>query len=306
MKKYLAFMVMLILAASIMSGCLLMVPDETKNVHSGNAGTTTETKKPGDDVVPTTQTVESGEVTVDEEVVYDQNQVRITVLELREGWAGSELKVCVENNSEKNIVFTGDNFIVNGITISGYAYIDVAAGKKSNEAIDFYADQLETAGIDCIATIEAPDAHIYDSDSYDELFATPFSITTSAGADYRQTIRDEGDVIFSEAGIVVVAQKYTDSIWGPAVRLLVKNETGKNVIISAENISVNDYTISAWLYDVIYKDTVRYCELDIFNSELEENGIEKVENITFSLNIIEDGTFDRIVESGELKVVVSE
>ena len=305
MKKAFLIILALVILCGSLAGCIELPVEVTQNVHNGNQNGGQNTGNgTGNTTAPNAVATSPQEVTVEKTVVYDQNNVKITVTGLENGWLGKELKLLVENNTTHNIALSADEFIINGITVIGFAYIEVAAGKKANGSFEFYSTTMEVAGIDTFATIDAPDAHIVDTDSYDTLMQTPFSVVTSAGADYQQPIRDDGDVIFQEAGVTVIAQKYTHDIWGPAIRLVVKNETGKNIIVSAENVSVNDFTISAWLYDTVYRDTVRFCELDLFDSGLEENGIEKVQYVTFTLEIIENATWDRIAVSGELKVIV--
>lgn len=306
MKKALVLIIVSVLLLGCLSGCDLSVNDETRNVYTEGTGSPANSETATGTTEQTSTEATQVEATIAQTVVFDQNNVKITAVELVDGWIGTEVKLTVENNTNKNIALSGDNFVVNGITVSGYLYIDVAAGKKSNDVITFYSEELEKAGIENIATVKALDAHIFDSDSFDTICQTPFSLFTSLGENYQQTVQDDGDVIFNEAGVEVIAQKYTDSIFGPAIRLLVKNNCGKDIIVSAENISVNDFTVSAWLYDTVYEDTVRYCELDVFNSELEDNGISKVEHITFTLDIIEATTLDRIAESDELKVIVAD
>ena len=97
----------------------------------------------------------------------------------------------------------------------------------------------------------------------------PFAIETSASATYTQTIDETGDVLYDENGVTVIAKIFTDSFLGHTVRLLIKNNTGKDILASADNVSVNGFTVNAWMHNAVYVDTVRYCELDMFASDLE-------------------------------------
>ena len=201
---------------------------------------------------------------------------------------------------------TGMDVIVNGITMNGYLYIDVAAEKKANGVLEIYTDSLQVAGIEQIATVNAVDAYIYDTDSYETIVNTPFAVTTSLGAEYRQALDETGDVLYESNGVAVISKIISDGLFGKTVLLYVRNESGKNVIIQGENISVNGFTIDAWLYDNVYADTVRFCGLDIFTTALEENGITEIEDVSFTISIIDPQSFNTIASSDEIQIYVNE
>ena len=315
MKKIIALLLVLVLVFVGVYGCDDAEPDASignpSNNHEEDTKKPTEANNHGAETNPTEKetepvpsTTENEETSIDEMVIYDANDIKITVKGLSESWTGPEIKVLVENNSEHNIVFSGSDFIVNGITVSGNAYIDVAAGKKSNDTISFYSSVLEAAGIKDFATIEGVDTYIYDSDSYDDLYTVPFVIKTSIADSYVQEFDDSGDVLFEESGVKVVGKLLHEEFYGYTVVLFVKNDTGKEIIVSADDISVNGFTITAWMYDTVFADTVRFCELTIPESELEDNDITDVENITFTVEIVDPVSYDLIVSSGEIEVVV--
>lgn len=319
MKKLLAMMLALCMVLAIFAGCAASPSDDddTKKPNGNSSSQNKDDDKDDDkdndkdsdkddDKDSDKDDNDSKKVTVEETVIYDENDIKVTVKSLDEGWSGPELKVLVENNTDKDIAFSADEFIINGITLSGFGYVEAAAGKKANDTISFYEEQLELCGIETIATIVGVDAHIFDSESYDDLYETPFSITTSAGADYEQIIDDSGDVLFESDGVTVIYKGMGEDMLGKTVNLLVKNETGKDITVEAEDVSVNDFTITSWMYDKIYSDTVRYCTVDIGTSQLEENEIEEIEKVCFSISVTDPETYDTIAESDEIEISVTE
>ncbi len=242
------------------------------------------------------------EVTVEQRVIFEEDGVRMTVTGMKEGFLGPEIQVLVENETGNNIAFTGGVFVVNGITVDSSAYIEVAAGKKTHDTIDFMNTTLKTAGIQEIATVSGVDTNIIDSDSFETLSKANFHLETSIAGTHTQPIDDSGDVIYQEAGVSVIAKSITGDSMGESVVLLVKNETGKNIIVEAENVSVNGYTVDAWMYDTVVKDTVRFCTLDILASSLEENEIQDVQTVTFTISAIDADSYNGIAQSGELEV----
>lgn len=292
MKKSTALLLTMLMLVSVLTGCRGSEPEVPTTAPTA---ATLQTQ--------TTAPKETDGVTLENQVIYDKDGIRVSVTGLEEdAWTGTKVWMLLENNTDRNIVLTGDVFVINGVTVQGYLYAEVAAGMKSNDALELFTEVLETAGIEKIATIRGYDARIVDSDSFDTVDKVPISLDTSIAPNYTQQIDESGEEIFSQEGVTVIAKVIHEALYGQTVQLLVKNEAGKDIIVEAENISVNGYTVDAWLYDTVCKDTVRFCELDLFASGLAENNIENVETVTFSLRILDDSTYETIARSDALEI----
>ena len=248
--------------------------------------------------------VSTPEVTVNESILYNSDGVRITVKSIEESLTGINVNLLVENSTTQNIAVSCSDFVVNGITMYGYMYIDVAAGKKANDAIFFAQDDLDIAGIDQIATIKTFDAYISDTDTYMKTKDISFAVHTSVVGAHVQSIDDSGSVLYSQNGISVIAKDLADSFWGGTVIVLVKNNSNQDIIAQADNLSVNGYTVSVLHSDAVCSGTARFCEIDLFQSDLDKNEIENIEDVTFSLAFIDPQTYQTIFETGELRVSV--
>ena len=112
--------------------------------------------------------------------------------------------------------------------------------------------------------------------------------------------------IVGAAAATVIAQVVQEEFYGKTARLLVKNGTGKDIIVEAEHVSVNGYTLDAWLYDTVVADTVRYCHLDLFETGLAENGIDAIESISFQLSFLDAHTYETIARTEQLAVDVKD
>lgn len=239
-------------------------------------------------------------VSVANQILYSENGISITATGISTTSTKTEISLLVENTTEKNIAVGCSDFVVNGITVDGYMYIDVAAGKKANGKLSLDNDALEIAGIETIATIKTFDAYISDTDTYFKTDHISFSVTTSA-VGYTQSVDESGDILFSQDGIVVIAKHIYDELLGKTMVVLVKNATGQDVTVQADNVSVNGYTISVLHSDDIPNGSVRFCELYISDSRLEENGIETIDTITFTLKVFGADNWDTLLETGELE-----
>ena len=260
---------------------------------------------PEEITVPTLTDMGQTEPVLREQVIYDAEGVRITVKGMEENtMTGTDIKVLVENGTDRNLVFSGDLFVVNGITVPGYLYAEVAAGTRTNDAIELYTDVLKSAGIGKIGTLLGYDTRIVDTDTYEILARVPMELTTAYAQAGEFVPEESGVELYRDREITVIAQMITDEFYGKTARLLVKNGTGKDIIVEAENIAVNGYTVDAWLYDTVVADTVRYCHLDLFETGLAENGIDQVETISFRLNFLDAVSFETIARTEVLTVEV--
>ena len=294
MKRYIYVLLALLL---LLTGCSRRKPDSTV--------TTAAPLKTLPTLEETTLPETTAGASLEKQVIYDTGGIVITVTGLQEDWMGTKVNLLVENSTDRNIALSGDVFAVNGVTVPGYLYAEAAAGMKTNDSLELYSDALETANITRIATIRTGDARIVDTDSFDILARVNMDLVTDVGPGYQQGIDDSGEELFDEEDITVIAQVISEELYGKTVRLLVKNDTDKDIIVEAENISVNGFTLDAWLYEKILADTVRYCALDLFSGGLEENGIAEIEKVTFQVKVLNAQNLDTILKSEQLEVYVA-
>ena len=304
MKKRIK-LILTFLAICILLACCGRNEEEKKPVTT-QPSQTENVGEPAETQNKTPEATKAPEVTIEETVIYDDEKVTITVKGMEADWTGIDINLLVENKTDRNIALSGDNMVVNGVTVSSWLYIDVAAGKKTNGTLTLNTDSLETAGIDQLAWLESCDARIVDSDSFETVAEVKLEIVTSLGRDYVQQLDESGELLYEAAGVKVIAKVITDEFYGKTLLLYVKNEGKKDVTIQAENISVNGFTVDAWMYDLVSAGTVRFCDLDLWESGLEENGIDTIEEITFSVQIIDPHSFATLAQSGELQVYVGQ
>lgn len=242
---------------------------------------------------------------IDETEVYNADGVVIVAKSISESLLGTEVKLYVENNSEKNIAVSGDTFVINGITISDFLYIEASANKKANYTMTISASKLSDVGIEHIGYIDFVDVHIVDTDTFQTLNECPFRIETTLFNSFEQTIDDSGDVLYSDGGITVIAKKLKSSLLGETLILLVKNESGKEIIVQSDNASVNGFTITTLMSDYVKNGTIRFCEMTLTSSDLEENAIEQIDEIAFKLKFLDPKNFQTIAQTDELTVSTS-
>ena len=241
--------------------------------------------------------IPDGEITIAETVLYEAEGVTITATGYEESWSGPQIKIVVENDTKQNLLVTVQSLSVNGYMMpTASLYAQVAAGKKTNDAISLLSSELEQAGIDTIANLQFY-LKIADSDSYDTLISSDLITLDTSAAGYQQPVDDSGVVLYEENGIRIISRGLQQSpIWDGTLVFLMENNSGEPITISAENVSVNGFMEDVSLWSDL-RDGTRLIDgmylLDL--SDLKLESIEDVENIELNFRIIHSDTWDEIV-----------
>lgn len=231
-----------------------------------------------------------------ETVIYDDSAFRITAKDIQHNSGNIEIKVLVENNSQYNATVYCDTFIVNDIVLSALMWIDTAAGAKSNGTIYLDKSDLYTAGIEQINTLSSYGAYI----SFDGSNTQDITFFIVENADYVQSINEEGKVLYSENGITIIS-KFEPDKHSNKIPLLIKNESGQDLHIGTNYVTVNGYTISQWkYYTPICSGTYRFFSIELTSWGLEENNIEKIESASFSIDFMSPDSTQVIFQTGNL------
>lgn len=180
-------------------------------------------------------------------VLFEDATAKITYTGLEESTFGADMKVTIENLSDKNITVNTRDVSVNGIMSDPIFSVDVAAGKKANDTITFY--DLEDKGIDEIGEIELG-FHVYDSDSWDTIVDTPLAAVVID--DSVTTTPVEGTVVYEKDNIKIsyIGKELSD--YTNDFSFLIENETGKTITVQAENVSIDGV-----MYDPIFSADVK-------------------------------------------------
>lgn len=238
---------------------------------------------------------QAAEVTLDETVIYDADGVRITATGLdTDGLMGPELTLRIENGTAQNLVVQPAWCTVNGYMMSDLFSADVAAGKTANESFYFPSTALARCGVDTVAEIGLQ-LKIIDGGTYQILTTTEgVTLQTSAAGSYTQTYDDSGEEIYNANGVRVVAQQMTEDLFGQNLCFYVENTSDRAVVVESEDVSVNGYMVSNFFYADVVPGARAVEPLTLLNSELEDNGIETVDTVEFSLKLVDPDSFSTI------------
>lgn len=242
---------------------------------------------------------ESAKVTIEEQELVNQNDIVVTAKEyVNDAIWGEGINLVLENNSTKDVTVGCNALIVNDYMITDLFVSEVAAGKKANETVYLSSSELKAAGIDTVGKVEIY-FHVYDSASYDKIFDTDaVTIQTSEFANMDTTPKDAGTELYNEGGIRIVGKTVDeDSFWGTAILLYVENNSGKNVGISVENMSINGFMMNPLFTSNVYNGKKAIDDITILSTDLEENGIESVEDVELKFHIYDADSYSTIADT---------
>ncbi len=247
----------------------------------------------------TTTTEAAHEVTIEEQVLVDQDDVVITALEyVSDGFWGDGIKLNIQNNTNRNIMVGCTALIVNNYMITDLFATDVAAGMQANETLYLSSSELRAAGIENVGKVEVY-FHVYDDDTWEDIFNTDcITIETSDYENMDIIALDDGFELYNQDGIRIVGKTVDEnSFWGTAILLYIENTSGRNVGISVEHMAINSFMMTPVFSSTVYNDRMAIDDITIFSSELEENGITSIEEVSLTFHIYDTDSYSTICDT---------
>jgi len=305
MKRFKSFLGMFLCVALVMSmligcGSTQLEVKKPSSVDGGATADNTDNNKDNtDDSDKDDDTNKPAKLSIEEQVIYDANDIKVTATGIGKSMWGVEIKLVVENNSDTDVTIQDKNANVNGFMVSTTMSIDVAAGKKANDTLIIDNSSIEACGLEQIATIEFR-LYIFDSDSWDDIaLSDVITITTSQAEGYAQAYDDSGEVLVDYNGIKIVCKGLSeeDSWWGPGVILYVENNSNKDITIQVRDASINGFMMDPTISEDVIIGKKSICDISFLASELEDNGITSIEDIEFYFNIFDMETWDDVFDS---------
>lgn len=128
-------------------------------------GTTDSTEAVTVEDEPTEEVTEAETAEAINQVVYDDNNIKVTYTGIEETSRKVEIKLLIENNTNYTCAVQNRNLSVNGYMISGSMNAVVSSQKKCNDSLSIYKSSLEENKIDNIENIEF-NLHFFNWDDW--------------------------------------------------------------------------------------------------------------------------------------------
>lgn len=275
---------------------------ETKQVVSNEepeAKDADENTSKDSEIAKDSEAPEDTAITIDKQVLLDQDDIVVTATEyFTDSLWGDGLELLLENNSDKDVTVGCNALIVNDYMITDLFSSEIAAGKKSNETMYFSSPQLEAAGIENVGKIEIY-FQITDSSTYDTIFDSECVVVqTSEYANMDTTPNDSGTELYNQDGIKIIGKTVDEnSFWGTAILLYTENNSGKNIGISVDDMSINGFMMSPFFSTTVYDGKKSIDDITVFSNDLEENGIEAIEDVELKFHIYDADSYSTIADT---------
>lgn len=250
-----------------------------------------------------------GDVTIEEQVLLEQSDVKITAKGMTEDsiW-GPAVQVLIENSSAQDVTVQVRNMAVNGIMADPLFSCDVAAGKSANDTITLLNSSLKAAGIDLVQNMEFS-FHIVDSDSWETIYDSDMVyLGTSADGTAEQEINADGTRILDQNGISITIQELDseESFWGADIYVYIENNTEQNVTVQAQSVSINGFMVDPMFSVDIVAGKKAFSSISFLESDLTENGITSIDELEISFHVFDTESWDTIFDSEPVTVSFTE
>jgi len=271
----------------------------------------------------------SKKATIEEKVLYDKDNVKITATNLEYGEEAANLKLKIENNSKKKLTFSAGTMgygvnAINGFMVSGgYLNCEADAGESIDEEMSFDYEELILLGMKEIADIRV--GFTISDEDFNNIYTKPVQIKTSLADsyDYSKNSKNyhkaitskavkytydidipyfETDEIYSSNGIKVVSEGYMKNADGDRVLFLeVQNNSENMIYFQTSDLKVNEKKLydGTWSYDCILAGCTTLVNIDV------DYGIESYAENTKDFEQVETIGFTAQAEN-EAQYVVAE
>lgn len=241
-----------------------------------------------------------------ETVLVDKSGVKITAKSLNtdELLIGAEIKLLIENNTDTNLTFQCRNTSVNGYMVDTMMSVDVAAGKKANDALIFESSDLEACGINTIADMEFS-FRIFTTEEWETFLDTPqIQLKTSVAEDYEYSFDDSGELAYEGNDIKVVIKEHAEenSISGPGIVVYIENNSDKDITVQTRDVSVNGVMVDTVFSSDVAAGKHAVDTILFLSSELEENGITETDKAEPSFHIFDTASLNTIVDTDAVTI----
>jgi len=305
--KLLAVLLCLALFASMALGSGSSDSGEDKeitNVTNPNSEKESDNAQAEDNATTEDNAEDTSAVTIEEQVLFEGNDIKITATGMEDGLFGTELKLLIENNSSKTVTIQARNSNVNGFMVDTMMSADVAAGKKANDSLTFQTSGLKDCGIETIATMEFS-FHIMDAETWEDIVDTDMIIVnTSVASTYVQEVDDSGEVLVEANGVKIVGKGLSadDSFWGPGVILYIENNSDKNITIQTRDVSVNGFMVETIMSEEIVAGKKAMSAVQFLSTDLESNSITDITDVELYFHIFDTESWDTVFDSDVIAI----
>ena len=216
----------------------------------------------------------------------------------RDDTKGISVELSIENQSTHEYVVSSSAVIINnGMTDLAYECL-IEEKEQLADRLYIPFEVIESAGFVDVSCIE-----IY----FDVQNRTTNNLVYNAG---ELTIKSSepsspmvsGHILYDQHEIKIYGQ-YVDetTIWGSSVLLYVQNTSDKNIIVSCEQVTVNNCEVSSDYNELIYANKHSVDNIPLSSTNMDINDIDSSDSIILKLKIVDADTMEIIAETNPIQ-----
>ena len=113
-------------------------------------------------------------------------------------------------------------------------------------------------------------------------------------------------VLVDEAGIKITAKSLeVDGIFGPEIKLLIENNSGKDLTFQCRNASVNGYMVETMMSVDVVNGKKANDSLTFMKSDFEACGIEKIADMEIAFHIFDMAEWETYLDTASIQIKTS-
>jgi len=247
-----------------------------------------------------TQTSQPKIETIEEQVLFDENGVKVTAVDIVETENyGKGMVFRCENNTMQAVIFNCKKYLVNDISTPDLFGDQVLPGETLDITGYFGSglyDYLDidnvgkvTVLFDCFIPTETDSKSIYTSEEID--------IKTSAYENMDIEHSFDGEEMFSDYGLTFYGNISKDDVLQNAACLLVVNESDSEFILKGEGATVNGTYNEGLIVETINANSTRFIFYDY-----SDEGAADLESFEIEYEVYDRGKAAIIGETGAIKI----
>ncbi len=245
-------------------------------------------------------------VTVAENLVYDTEQIKITVKSLGcESFSDPQLLFWVENNTQTALSLRALDLQINGFMMTGVFDASVPAQSQSMVALRLAYDALEAAGVETIQYFEF-NLGIDESQNWSQSITTErIRVNTNADPASTLAIDREYTLLAEREGIRIYLYRHENPAQDTDVRfyIIVENNTDIDIALTALDLKINDHECESSYETQVLAGLKSVEELSLPENQLAINDIERVDRLVFRLQVMRKDTGTLIFNTDLIELV---
>ncbi len=133
----------------------------------------------------------------------------------------------------------------------------------------------------------------------------PADVVPDAGKN-NEPVTIQETVLLDESGVKITAKSFSvDSFWGPEVKLLIENNSGKDLTFQCRNSSVNGYMVDTLMSADVADGKKANDTLTFLDADLEMSGITEFAQIEFAFHIFTTEDWETYLDSDQIQLNTS-